>query len=160
MSPVPRLPLPSVVDVVNGWGDEPRARSGQGDTPYPDGRDPAPLVEVANLVHPVFAAPTPAELAERLTALVHAAGLTLTFEASGNDVREVWHADRPLLGAAVLALVGHLRDDPDAGRLGTCAGDDCVDVFVDHSRAGRRRYCSITCQNRARTRAYRAQRRG
>ena len=41
-------------------------------------------------------------------------------------------------------------------RVGTCAGDDCVDVYVDQDGRGARRYCSATCLNRARVRAYRS----
>jgi predicted RNA-binding Zn ribbon-like protein len=46
----------------------------------------------------------------------------------------------------------------DAERLGTCAAADCDRVFVDTSRNGSRRFCSTTCQNRAKTAAFRARR--
>lgn len=43
------------------------------------------------------------------------------------------------------------------GRLGTCAGEGCADVFVDLSRNASKRYCDPRrCGNRAAVRAYRA----
>lgn len=44
-------------------------------------------------------------------------------------------------------------------RLGLCAGDDCQDVYLDEAGRGTRRYCSATCLNRARVRAFRSRRR-
>jgi predicted RNA-binding Zn ribbon-like protein len=41
-------------------------------------------------------------------------------------------------------------------RIGTCAGRDCVDVFIDDRGRTARRYCSPSCLNRAKVRAYRA----
>jgi predicted RNA-binding Zn ribbon-like protein len=44
----------------------------------------------------------------------------------------------------------------DTSRLKECARPDCSLLFVDDSRAGRRRWCSMeACGNRAKTRAYR-----
>lgn len=48
-------------------------------------------------------------------------------------------------------LTGPLRD-----RIHTCAADDCSLLFVDESRAGRRRWCSMnTCGARAKMSHYR-----
>jgi predicted RNA-binding Zn ribbon-like protein len=44
-------------------------------------------------------------------------------------------------------------------RLGLCADQDCVAVFVDSSKNLSRRYCSDGCANRANVRAYRARHR-
>jgi len=33
-------------------------------------------------------------------------------------------------------------------RLRTCAADDCTGVFVDLSRNGSKRFCSLRCGNR------------
>jgi predicted RNA-binding Zn ribbon-like protein len=41
-------------------------------------------------------------------------------------------------------------------RLGVCTAARCDRVYVDTSRNGTRRYCSISCQNRAKTAAFRA----
>ncbi|WP_374215715.1 CGNR zinc finger domain-containing protein [Streptomyces drozdowiczii] len=43
-------------------------------------------------------------------------------------------------------------------RIGICTGDHCVDVYVDRSPGGRRRFCSVTCQNRTRVAAFRRRR--
>ncbi|HLU95849.1 MAG TPA: CGNR zinc finger domain-containing protein, partial [Thermobifida alba] len=40
--------------------------------------------------------------------------------------------------------------------LGCCARDGCRTVFVDTSRNGRRRFCSVTCANRVNVAAHRA----
>ena len=40
-------------------------------------------------------------------------------------------------------------------RFGTCAADDCRDVFVDTSRNKSRRYCNDTCSTRMNVAAYR-----
>jgi len=44
-------------------------------------------------------------------------------------------------------------------RIGVCAGLGCERVFVDVSRNGSRRFCSIACQNRVKAAQYRARRR-
>jgi len=41
-------------------------------------------------------------------------------------------------------------------RLGVCTAPRCDRVYVDTSRNGTRRYCSISCQNRVKTAAFRA----
>jgi predicted RNA-binding Zn ribbon-like protein len=47
-----------------------------------------------------------------------------------------------------VARSGHL--------LRTCEGTDCANVFLDRSRGGRRRWCSMTrCGNRAKAAAFR-----
>ncbi|MFD6053907.1 CGNR zinc finger domain-containing protein [Agromyces sp. NPDC060279] len=48
----------------------------------------------------------------------------------------------------------------NAERIRVCAGDDCDIVFLDTSRAGSRRWCSMQrCGNRAKVRAHRARKR-
>jgi predicted RNA-binding Zn ribbon-like protein len=48
---------------------------------------------------------------------------------------------------------------PHAHRIRECASDDCHLVFVDTSRPGRRRWCSMEhCGNRHKVRALRARR--
>lgn len=168
------LPLAVVVTIVNEWGDEPRAAAGETTDAYPDldrlrveqpgpwepvaGSPTVDLVQVANLMHSVFAARSGSECAERLNRLVDIAGLQRRLIGTEWSVREAWYAppDRQVLAAATLSVVDRLRHEPDARRLGTCQGAECVDAFVDASPAGRRRYCSVTCQNRERARAYRA----
>ncbi|MDX3111772.1 CGNR zinc finger domain-containing protein [Nonomuraea angiospora] len=47
----------------------------------------------------------------------------------------------------------------DWDRLRLCAADPCKDAFVDHSRPGKRQFCSTRCANRAHAAASRARRR-
>ncbi|WP_168220707.1 CGNR zinc finger domain-containing protein [Streptomyces sp. RFCAC02] len=52
-----------------------------------------------------------------------------------------------------------LLSGPLAGRVRVCASDDCPLVFVDSSRPGARRWCSMErCGNRHKLRAHRARR--
>jgi predicted RNA-binding Zn ribbon-like protein len=52
-----------------------------------------------------------------------------------------------------------LLSGPLAGRFRECASDTCPMVFVDSSRPGARRWCSMErCGNRHRLRALRARR--
>jgi predicted RNA-binding Zn ribbon-like protein len=45
---------------------------------------------------------------------------------------------------------------PYARRVRECASDECALLFVDTSRPGRRRWCSMDgCGNRAKTAGYR-----
>jgi predicted RNA-binding Zn ribbon-like protein len=54
------------------------------------------------------------------------------------------------MGLALVLCEGGLK------RLGVCASDSCVDVFVDTSKNSSRRYCSDTCSNRSAVAAHRA----
>jgi len=71
-------------------------------------------------------------------------------------------ADR-LSGTVPQALSTMARDaidlfgGPLAARVRVCAADNCELFFVDTSRPGKRRWCSMErCGNRAKVRAYRA----
>jgi predicted RNA-binding Zn ribbon-like protein len=165
------LPLPILLRLINGWGTAPRRAAGESDAPYPDlelladhladapGLDHHGAVDAADRLHEVFAAPSGDRRAERLNALVRTTGLRSRLVAHDWAIHEEWATSRPelqLLAAGALSLLELLADQPDSSRLGTCSGDDCVDAYVDRSPGGRRRYCSLTCQNRARTRHYRA----
>ncbi|MFG3617196.1 CGNR zinc finger domain-containing protein [Nocardia sp. NPDC047654] len=47
---------------------------------------------------------------------------------------------------------------PLSGRIRVCAADDCGLLFVDASRPGRRRWCSMDrCGNLSEVRRYRGQ---
>ncbi|WP_111767041.1 CGNR zinc finger domain-containing protein [Nakamurella deserti] len=63
-------------------------------------------------------------------------------------------ADRMAVEAA-MALVDVVRAD-ELGRLRICGNDDCTNVLVDLSRNRSKRYCDLTCTNRAAVRAYRS----
>jgi predicted RNA-binding Zn ribbon-like protein len=69
-----------------------------------------------------------------------------------------WVAARPV--EAALATIAHdaadLLSGPLATRVRECAAPDCALLFVDTSRPGRRRWCSMdACGNRIKTAAYR-----
>lgn len=57
--------------------------------------------------------------------------------------------------ALAMVLGSEARD-----RLGVCRAEACDRVFVDTTRNGSKRFCSSGCQNRAKTAAFRARRRG
>lgn len=71
--------------------------------------------------------------------------------------------DRPVALAQALSTLARecvdLLSGPDVGRIRQCASDDCPLVFVDTSRPGSRRWCSMgRCGNRSKLRAFRARR--
>ena len=75
------------------------------------------------------------------------------------DARSVtWTAEREV--EAALATIARdavdLLSGPLATRIRECAAADCALLFVDTSRPGHRRWCSMsTCGNRMKTAAYR-----
>ncbi|MGH2445858.1 MAG: CGNR zinc finger domain-containing protein [Candidatus Limnocylindria bacterium] len=63
--------------------------------------------------------------------------------------------------ASIAGSLAHFLADHDAHRLRICADDGCRWLFVDHSPAGRRRWCDMrTCGNRAKVARHRARARG
>jgi CGNR zinc finger protein len=170
------MPVAILVDLVNGWGSLPRAEAGEQDLPFPSvatlGEEPgdrsAPwatatdrdLTTVADLVYPVFADPDPGRRAELVNVLLADTEVRPSLDATPAGISPGWlveSAERALLASAAIALRTQLADHSPA-RLGTCTGNRCGDVFVDASPAGYRRFCSVTCQNRARVAAYRRRR--
>jgi predicted RNA-binding Zn ribbon-like protein len=70
-----------------------------------------------------------------------------------------WHAADPVL--SVLALVARdaldLVTSPSLRRVRRCAGEHCGALFLDTSRPGTRRWCSMdVCGNQAKKSTYRA----
>ncbi len=157
--PVEQMALPTVVDLVNEFGDEPRRAAGESANPYPQLERPPmvaattdDLVALANRLHPLFADPTKAPAA--LNRLAGATGLAHLLD---ERYRLVWHrttGSDALTAAAVTTLLEFV-DSHGPSRLGTCAADACVDVYTDHSQATNRRYCSPQCQNRTRVARWR-----
>jgi predicted RNA-binding Zn ribbon-like protein len=66
-------------------------------------------------------------------------------------------ADR-IAAEAAMAFLDLIRGDA-LDRLRVCAAADCLDVYVDLSRNRSKRYCDVTCGNRANVIAYRQRRR-
>ncbi|WP_430787283.1 CGNR zinc finger domain-containing protein [Actinoplanes sp. G11-F43] len=58
---------------------------------------------------------------------------------------------------AALALIDVIRMD-ETNRLRVCAADDCDGIFIDLSRNGSKRFCSVRCGNRVNMVAFRARR--
>ena len=64
-----------------------------------------------------------------------------------------------LRGRLLFAVAHHVAVH-GVDRLGICASDPCRCAYVDHTRAGTRRYCCTLCNDRAAARAYRRRHRG
>ena len=132
------------------------------------------LTKIADRLHHVFAAADLTDrvalIAELLTETAVSPALTLP----GNDAdpdqetdpstqahpAATWQIPAPrhaLLAAAALTL-RHQLAEHDPARIGVCTGRRCADAFIDASPSGQRRFCSVTCQNRARIAAWRYRR--
>lgn len=70
--------------------------------------------------------------------------------------REAPLASRMAVEAA-MAFVDVVRSG-ELDRLRTCASPSCGDVMIDLSKSRSKRFCSVTCGNRAAVTAYRARR--
>lgn len=93
---------------------------------------------------------------------------TVNLYAATPDIPPVLAGGKRQAGAGRLrvgqALSSIARDavavftrEADENRIRECAADDCELVFVDESRTGSRRWCSMQrCGNRAKVRAHRA----
>ena len=169
-----------LVWLVNEWGTMPRAEAGEEDRAYPDMdllagllagsgvRDCPPevltreaLTRVADHLHPVFASPDPAKRVTITVRLLGDTGVKPALDLTGDGPQATWQVDddrQVLTAAAALTLRDQLAArDPE--RIGTCTGRRCADAYIDASPAGQRRFCSVTCQNRARVAAWRERQR-
>ncbi|TDC47873.1 CGNR zinc finger domain-containing protein [Jiangella ureilytica] len=164
------MPMDTLVELVNGWGAEPRRAGARSHVPsradhvhraglppeVADRLTDADLADFADVVFGIFARPSTAERVERISALLTGLAIRPDLVIDGDRVRPVWLTaeDDALLAAALLALRAQVAEQ-DPGRLGICVDGGCADVYVDISPAGRRRFCSVQCQNRARAADYR-----
>jgi predicted RNA-binding Zn ribbon-like protein len=158
--PVQPMPIDQLVALVNDWGTQPRETGGRSAPEHTGAGRPAQAIAVADRLHAVFATADPAGRAAAVTAMLEETGVRPELSSTRGDLTASWLVPRrpdALLASAALALREHLAARP--GRLGTCADHRCADVYVDASPAGRRRFCSLTCQNRARVAAFRRHRR-
>ncbi|MBH1934393.1 ABATE domain-containing protein [Streptomyces sp. AV19] len=101
--------------------------------------------------------PSPADLAE----VNRAAAAPPLAPRITDDGDRAWAL--PATGGQALSAVARdaveLLTGPFAGRIRECGADNCQLVFVDTSRPGRRRWCSMErCGNRHKVRALRARR--
>ena len=122
------------------------------------------LAAVAADLHPVFGAGDDLDAAAaRLNDLLTRHGAVpnlhnhpgqppvLAFHRPDATVVDAWVAD---MATALAMVIGVGRAD----RLGVCRADGCRLVFFDTTRNASRRFCDLTCQNRAKASAYRARR--
>ncbi|MDA2815107.1 CGNR zinc finger domain-containing protein [Nocardiopsis sp. RSe5-2] len=82
---------------------------------------------------------------------------------AGQAVRATWAT--PIEAAQVTSYIARdaidLLTGPWAERIRKCGADDCMLVFIDMSRPGKRRWCSMErCGNRSKVRALRARKSG
>lgn len=94
--------------------------------------------------------------ARRTVNAAAAASVPAPYLQSDGQLR--YRAEDPI--AASLALIARdaldLLDSDDLARIKACANPDCGVLFIDHSRPGTRRWCSMeTCGNRAKKDAQR-----
>ncbi|MEU1349239.1 CGNR zinc finger domain-containing protein [Streptomyces sp. NPDC005795] len=171
------MSLDTLTELVNGWGTPPRQEDGRGDTPHRPVADiaahlrlpayvsaaltPQALAQAADHLHGVFRAESGAACAQSLTQLLTSSGVRPALETGADGApRAVWSvddADHALVAAAATTLRRFLADRGFT-RIGVCTGGHCADVYIDQSPAGRRRFCSVTCQNRTRVAAFRSRR--
>ncbi|NEB74779.1 CGNR zinc finger domain-containing protein [Streptomyces sp. SID14478] len=92
--------------------------------------------------------------------MLRESGVRPVLDAEGGLPRPAWAVEegrRAVIAAAAVTL-WHFLGDHGFDRIGVCTGRRCADVYVDVSPGGRRRFCSVTCQNRARVAAFRSRR--
>jgi len=90
--------------------------------------------------------------------LNHRSDLNLSKNEHGFHVTK---RDVPLSSTDLLGLLAYITaqmlSSTDSKRLKNCAHADCILVFKDISKSGRRRWCSMeTCGNRSKVAAFRA----
>ena len=167
MKNLPWIPHQWVVHLINEYGEEPRRVASESNQPFPEmpavwPPEVAPLPSAADLqtvasrLWAVFAGTSEDQRTHRLNAILEQMELQPRLESTG---RMAWACPgtsrRDLLLAACAASLVDAVTRSGWKRLGVCAGSDCADVFMDDSGRRRRSYCSVTCLNRARVRAYR-----
>lgn len=117
------------------------------------------LAEVAAELRPVFGG-GPDSVASLNALLVrhgavanlHGEPPILAFHQPDASLVDAWAADT---GTALAMVIGVGQ----GVRLRSCEADGCALVFFDVTRNTSRRFCGLSCQNRAKASAYRARRR-
>jgi len=113
----------------------------------------------------VFEADSEAERAQRAGALLIAADCRPRLVRHGDGLPFHLHyapLRTDLVGRAkafTAAGLAHLIDDGHGSRLGICHRAGCGTAFIDTSRNGRRRFCSVRCANRVNVANHRARKR-
>jgi predicted RNA-binding Zn ribbon-like protein len=108
------------------------------------------LLEARTAMRATLSDPSDGDARARVDDVLAHARLRLSLGSGHDVVREV-EVDEPAWRPAALAgldLLDLLRDRPD--RIRPCAHPDCILWFLDTSRNGTRRWCSMAaCGNRA-----------
>lgn len=125
----------------------------------------AQLVELAAELHQVLVAPDLAQMAERLNALIaRCRALPYLTVDSGQPYHLHFHGTAgtfvETLGGELATGLALVVDTLGEHRFGRCQASDCDRVYVDVTRNGARRYCSASCNARAKTAAYRTRQSG
>lgn len=164
---MPVVPLSWIALFVSGYARRPQAVAGKGAVPPSSADRDQPQcamhVGVANKsaladqLWELFATQGAANRAAAMNQLLTHHQIQPALDGEG-QLR--WHtpdtsAEDLLAAACVTSLTDAVRHY-GWQRLGTCQGCDCVDVFIDQAGRTPRRYCTPTCLNRAKVRAYRA----
>ena len=113
-------------------------------------------------LRPVFETPDAAQAA-MVDALLVEADCRPRLVSHDGQAPHIHHAplDAPLdrrVMALTAAGLAQLIADGAGARLGHCHRAGCAEVFVDTSRNGRRRYCSVRCANVTNVARHRARR--
>jgi predicted RNA-binding Zn ribbon-like protein len=133
--------------------------------PEPTSDDAHQLRPWAQRIRAVFEASDVTAKAQLVDSLLVAARCTprlvshgdgLPFHLHYTSVRDDLTSRVKALTAAGLA---HLIDDGFGDRLGSCVRAGCGTAFIDTSRNGGRRFCTVRCANQVNVAAHRARRR-
>ncbi|WP_246649510.1 CGNR zinc finger domain-containing protein [Nonomuraea coxensis] len=123
------------------------------------GEDAARLAEAAAELRPILGGGPDAVAAlnrvlirHRAVPSLHGDPPVLAFHAPDATLADAWAAN----AATALAMVIGVGQGV---RLRSCEADGCELVFFDVTRNASRRFCGLSCQNRAKATAYRARRR-
>jgi predicted RNA-binding Zn ribbon-like protein len=118
----------------------------------------------ADRLRTVFDADDATEQAQRAGALLIAADCRPRLVRHGEGPFHLHYAPlRTDLAGRVKAFtaagLAHLIDDGHGSRLGICHRASCGTAFIDTSRNGRRRFCSVRCANQVNVANHRARQR-
>jgi hypothetical protein len=165
MELVKAAPASWVVRMVNEYGSEPRWAARESGRPYPN-LEPFPfaykphrqdLIRIADELWPIFSEAEHDRKAALVNDLLSGVSLEPRIDLSGSlawQTRDSGTLDS--LYASVLLTILQSTQILGWDRLGTCNAKDCVDVYLDDTGRAPRKYCSTTCLNRTRIRAFRA----
>ncbi|GLU46229.1 CGNR zinc finger domain-containing protein [Nocardiopsis ansamitocini] len=92
-----------------------------------------------------------ADTATGVRVSTHDGGTTPHLHYVSQELETVQRVSATMAGALAVAVCG-----AGGNRLGCCVREGCELVFVDTSRNGRRRFCSVSCANRVNVAAHRA----